>query len=88
MAEGGLPDGMWVHGATGSQYQLPKVVPEISSTLTMTKMAANSGQRGDRRRKYANTGRHNAPWTSMRPVAIGSTVRPRAAHAPATARTA
>jgi len=51
MTDGGLPDGMCVHGATGIQYQFPNDVPKISSSLTMMKMAANSGQRGDRRRK-------------------------------------
>jgi len=51
MTEGGLPEGMCVHGATGIQYQSPNDVPKISSSLTMTKMAAKSGQRGERRRK-------------------------------------
>jgi len=35
----------------GSQDQLPKAVPKISSSLTMMKIAANSGQRGERSRK-------------------------------------
>jgi len=51
MTDGGLPDGMWVQGADGSQYQLPNDVPAISSSLTMTKIAANSGHRGERSRK-------------------------------------
>jgi len=51
MTEGGLPDGICVHGATGIQDQSPKEVPKISSSLTMMKMAANSGQRGERSRK-------------------------------------
>jgi hypothetical protein len=42
---------MCVHGATGIHCQLPNDVPEISSSLTITKMAANIGQRGERRRK-------------------------------------
>ena len=87
MTDGGLPDGMWVQGATGIQYQLPNEVPQISSSLTMMKIAANSGQRGERSRKYAKTGKHSAPWRSNRPVNSGSSVRPRAAQAPATART-
>jgi hypothetical protein len=51
MTEGGLPEGMWVHGATGIQYQLPNEVPKISSSLTMMKRPAKRGQRGERRRK-------------------------------------
>jgi len=51
MTEGGLPEGMCVHGAAGIQYQLPNDVPQISSSLTMMKMAAKSGQRGERSRK-------------------------------------
>jgi len=51
MTEGGLPDGMPVQGAAGSQYQLPREVPTISSSPTMMKIAANSGHRGDRSRK-------------------------------------
>ena len=51
MTDGGLPDGMCVHGATGIHAQLPKEVPKISSSLTMMKIAAKSGQRGDRSRK-------------------------------------
>jgi len=42
---------MCVHGATGIQYQLPNDVPAISSSLTMMKIAANSGQRGERSKK-------------------------------------
>jgi len=78
---------MWVQGETGIQYQLPKEVPHISSSLTMMKIAANSGHRGERRRKYANTGRQSAPCTSTRPVTAGSTVTPARAHPPAAART-
>jgi len=51
MTDGGLPDAMCVHGATGIQYQLPNEVPQISSSLTMMKMAAKRGHRGDRSRK-------------------------------------
>jgi len=51
MTDGGLPEGTCVHGATGIQYQLPNEVPEISSSLTMMKIAAKSGQRGERSRK-------------------------------------
>ena len=46
-----MPEGMCVHGATGIQYQLPNDVPKISSSLTMMKIAANSGQRGERSKK-------------------------------------
>src|SRR5256885_49912 len=67
---------MCVHGATGIQDQFPNDVPKISSSLTMMKMAAKSGHRGERSRKYANTGRQSAPCTSTRPVTIGSTVTP------------
>jgi len=51
MTDGGLPEEMWVQGATGIQYQLPNDVPQISSSLTMRKTAAKSGQRGDRSKK-------------------------------------
>jgi hypothetical protein len=51
MTDGGLPEAMCVHGALGNQYQLPNEVPQISSSLTMTKIAANRGQRGDRSKK-------------------------------------
>jgi hypothetical protein len=88
MAEGGLPEAICVHGAIGTQAQLPRDVPKISSSLTMMKMAANRGHRGERSRKKAKTGRHRAPWMSNRPVRSGSTVKPSAAHVPAPARTA
>jgi len=77
---------MCVHGATGIQYQLPNEVPQISSSLTMMKIAAKTGQRGDRSKKYAKYGSHNAPCTSTRPVTAGSTVSPSSAQVPAPAR--
>jgi hypothetical protein len=80
MTDGGLPDGICVHGATGTQYQLPNEVPQISSSLTMMKIAANRGHRGERSRKKANTGRQSAPCRSTRPVTSGRRVRPAAAH--------
>jgi len=79
---------MCVHGATGTQVQLPRDVPKISSSLTMRKIAAKRGHLGDRNRKKAKTGRQSAPWTSNRPVTIGSAVRPSSAQVPAPARTA
>jgi hypothetical protein len=88
MADGGLPEGMCVQGATGIQYQLPKDVPQISSSPTMMKMAAKRGHRGERSRKKAKTGRHSAPCTSTRPVKRGRRVRPAAAHTPAPPSTA
>jgi len=51
MTEGGLPEGMCVHGATGSHAQLPKAVPKISSSPVAMKIAANSDHRGERRTK-------------------------------------
>jgi len=88
MAEGGLPDGMWVHGANCIQVQSPRDVPNISSSLTMMKIAVNSGQRGDRRRKYAKTGKQSAPWTSSLPVTTGNAVNPSSPHVPANPSTA
>jgi hypothetical protein len=44
---------MFVHGAYGTQYQSPNAVPQISSSATMTKIAANTGQRGERSRNHA-----------------------------------
>jgi len=49
-------------------------------------LAAKTGQRGDRSKKYAKYGSHNAPCTSRRPVTAGSTVSPSSAHVPAPAR--
>jgi hypothetical protein len=51
MTDGGFPDGMCVHGATGSQDQLPNAVPKISSSPVAMKMAEKSAQRGERRTK-------------------------------------
>jgi len=51
MTDGGLPDGMCVQGATAIQVQLPNEVPEISSSPTMMKIAANIGHRGERSRR-------------------------------------
>src|SRR5260370_35450560 len=72
MTEGGFPDGMCVHGATGSQNQLPKDVPKISSSAVAMKMAANSGQRGDRTTNHANHGSHRAPIKSTPPATTRS----------------
>jgi len=82
-----LPEGIPVHGATGIQYQFPNEVPAISSTATMTQIAAKSGQRGERSRNTARTGRHIRPWTSTRPVSCGRTVTPASDQAVAAART-
>jgi hypothetical protein len=88
IAEGGLPEGMCVHGATGTQYQLPRLVPTISRAAVAMKIQANSAHRSVRRTKYANTGRHSAPWTSRRCVVSGKTVTPASDHPPAIARIA
>src|SRR5436190_9174820 len=86
MTDGGLPGGMCVHGAIGSQYQLRNRVPKISSSPVAIKMAANSGQRGERRTNQAKTGRHIAPCRSKRPVTRGKIVRPASAQVEAPAR--
>src|SRR5450759_2144593 len=86
MTEGGLPDGMCVHGAIGSQYQFRKNVPKISSSPVAMKIAANKGQRGDRSTNQAKTGRHIAPCRSKRPVMSGRTVNPASAQVEAPAR--
>jgi len=78
---------MCVQGAIGIQAQLPKNVPKISSSPVAMKMAANSAQRGERRTKYAKTGRHNAPWMSTRPVTTVRMVSPATAHTVAAPRT-
>jgi hypothetical protein len=44
---------MCVHGAFGIHDQLPNDVPQISSSPTMRKIAANTGQRGDLSRNQA-----------------------------------
>jgi len=51
ITDGGLPEGMCVQRATGTQAQLPRVVPTISSSPVAMKMAENSAQRGERRTK-------------------------------------
>src|SRR4029077_5462483 len=86
MTDGGLPDGMCVHGATGSQYQFRKNVPKISSSPVAMKMAANNGQRGDLNTNHAKTGRHIRPWRPKRPGINGSSVTPGGAHVDAPAR--
>jgi hypothetical protein len=82
-----LPDGIPIHGATGIQYQLPRLVPTISSTPVATNIPAKSAQRGESRTNHANSGSHSAPCTSKRPLIAGSTVRPAVAQivAPASA---
>src|SRR4029077_10608596 len=86
MTDGGLPDGMCVHGATGSQYQFRKNVPKISSSPVAMKMAANNGQRGDLNTNHAKTGRHIRPCRSKRPVINESGVTPASPHVAAAAR--
>jgi len=51
MTEGGLPDAMCVHGATGSQNQLPNDVPKISSSPVAMKIAEKSAHLGERSTK-------------------------------------
>ena len=62
---------MCVHGAIGCQYQLPNDVPQISSSPTMMKIAANTGHRGDRSMNQAKYGSQSAPWNGVKPLWLG-----------------